>query len=326
MNIHDLAARAADGELLSRSDARAIAALPESELPLLCELSRSIKERAFGDSFGFCAIISAKGGPCGENCAFCAQSARASGPAVPTFEFLETEAIVAAAKAAGQGGASRFSLVTSGKSLTEADFGRLLEAVSAVRGTGLAADVSPGILTAERMAALHGAGASGYHHNLETGPSFYPTICSSRTWEENRDSVRHAVNLGMYTCSGGLFGLGESWEDRIDLALELRELGVDSVPVNFLHPVPGTLLEDRPLLTAAEALKIIALLRFLLPRRHVRVCGGRHTVFTPGEQELVFGSGASGVMVGDYLTLQGKPAQADASLAASLGLRLETES
>jgi biotin synthase len=195
--------------------------------------------------------------------------------------------------------------------------------VRLVRETGLAADVSVGVLSRERLQRLKDAGLSGVHHNLETARSFFSQICTTHSYEEDVEAVRLALSEGLFVCSGGIFGLGESWAQRAELALTLRELGVQNVPMNFLIPIPGTRMAHRPVLSPAEALKIVALYRLMLPRAHLRVCGGRGAVFGPaggpGQGEL-FDSGANGIMVGDYLTCAGTPPEADLRLAAALGL------
>jgi len=199
--------------------------------------------------------------------------------------------------------------------------------VAQVRAAGLAADVSVGLLTPERLERLGAAGLSGVHHNLETARSFFPQICTSHAYDEDVTAVRLALAAGLFVCCGGIFGLGESWEQRAELAATLRELGVANVPVNFLVPIPGTRLEHRPVLSPAEALGILALLRLIMPRANLRVCGGRGAVFgapgshpSGGGQRTLFDSGASGLMIGDYLTQKGGPAEADLALARELGL------
>jgi len=220
-------------------------------------------------------------------------------------------------------GACRFSVVLSGKSVDNDDFERLLQATRAVREIpGLLPDTSPGVLDRDRLRRLKAAGLAGYHHNLETSRRFFPRICSTHDWEEDLESVRLALEEGLYVCSGGIFGLGETWDDRIDLALTLRRLGVPSVPVNFLHPIPGTPLGDRQPLSPAEGLKIIALLRFLLPGAHVRVCGGRETVFGSTPDYHVLRCGASGMMVGNYLTIAGQDPEKDLADLSATGLIL----
>lgn len=293
--------------------------------------ARAVRRRNFNNDLHLCAIINAKSGSCSEDCAFCAQSGRHK-TASPRHAFLDPQKIARAAVSARASGASRFGIVTSGLALGDDDFGRLLEAVSLVREAGLAADVSVGLLGPERLAWLVDAGLSGVHHNLETAKSFFPQICTTHAYDEDVEAVRLALAAGLFVCSGGIFGLGESWEQRAELGQTLLELGVENVPVNFLVPIPGTRLEHRPVLSRPEALGILALLRLMLPHANLRVCGGRGAVFgeaaphpegNEGQRELLR-SGASGLMIGDYLTLPGSPAEADLALARELGLNLTT--
>ncbi len=172
-------------------------------------------------------------------------------------------------------------------------------------------DLSPGILDWAQLKTLKDAGLKGYHHNLETSASFFPRMCTTHAYEEDVAAVRAGIEAGLYVCSGGIFGIGETWDDRVELALLLRELGVQSVPINFLHPIPGTPLEYRHTLSPEEALKIVALYRFILPDRALRICGGRLAVFGQERKQELLGSGASGLMVGDYLTTSGGDVESD---------------
>jgi biotin synthase len=284
----------------------------------------AVRRRHCGESLHFCAIINAKSGACTEDCAFCAQSSRHK-TSIERHGFLDPQEILRAATAMKAGGASRFGIVASGLAPTEDEFERLLKAVALVRAAGLAVDVSVGVLSRERLRRLKAAGLSGVHHNLEVARSFFPQVCTTHDYEDDVQAVRLALDEGFFVCSGGIFGLGESWEQRAELAATLRELGVTNVPVNFLVPIAGTRMEDRPPLSGAEALHILALYRLMLPTASLRVCGGRGLVFGapagPGQRELL-SSGASGIMIGDYLTIAGSPPEADLALARELGLRI----
>ncbi len=292
------------------------------EFALLLDGARRVRRKYFRAELHLCAIVNAKSGACTEDCAFCAQSSRHKTHS-PRHGFLEPEDIARQAGEMKARGATRFGIVASGLEPGEADFEKLLKAVALVAATGLAADVSVGLLSPERLERLKAAGLSGVHHNLETARSFFPQVCTTHDYEQDVQAVRLALEAGLFVCSGGIFGLGESWEQRAELAQTLRELGAVNVPVNFLMPIAGTRMEHRPVLGPAEALGILALYRLLLPTANLRVCGGRGPVFGepggPGQAEL-FDSAASGIMIGDYLTLAGTPAQRDLDLAAKLGL------
>jgi biotin synthase len=316
-----LALAALEGRAPADADLRALLEAPDQDAPALCRAALAVRLHFLGRRLSFCAIVNVKSGNCSEDCAFCAQSARHRTTA-PRHGFLDLERIAAAARAARQAGASRLGLVTSGLSPADKDFERLEAALAVVRREGLAADASPGVLDPGRLERLRAAGLAAYHHNLETSRAFFPRICTTHAWDEDAAAVAAARAAGLAVCSGGLFGLGESWGDRMDLALALRRLGVASVPMNFLNPIPGTRLENRPVLSRAEALKIIALYRFLLPGAQLRVCGGRPVVFG-GDRQAVLLSGADGLMIGDYLTTPGEDPDLDRRAAQALNFRLE---
>ena len=308
-------------------DDAALAAVTDcapADLPRLLDGARAVRRKFLGGALSLCAIINAKSGACTEDCAFCAQSSRHHTQS-PRHGFLDPGEIGRAAAEMRARGAQRFGIVASGLAPSDGDFDKLLRAVELVAAAGLAPDVSVGVLTRERLRRLKDAGLSGVHHNLEVARSFFPHICTTHDYEDDVAAVRLALAEGLFVCSGGIFGLGESWAQRAELAATLRELGVVNVPMNFLIPIAGTRMEHRPVLAPAEALRILALFRLMLPAAHLRVCGGRGTVFGPaGEagQRAVFDSGASGVMIGDYLTIAGAPPEADLALARAMGFDL----
>lgn len=311
-------------------DAAALGAVigcaPEN-LPRLLAGARAVRRRHLSNTLSLCAIVNAKSGACSEDCAFCAQSSRHK-TGSPRHAFLDPGEIGRAAAAMKARGAERFGIVASGLAPSEGDFEKLVEAVGQVRAAGLAADVSVGLLTRERLQRLREAGLSGVHHNLEVARSFFPMICTTHDYEQDVEAVRLALAEGLFVCSGGIFGLGESMAQRAELAQTLLELGVQNVPMNFLIPIPGTRMEGRPVLSQAEALHTLALFRLMLPTASLRVCGGRGQVFGPagGEgQRSLLDSGASGLMIGDYLTMAGEPPEADLELARSMGFALRAE-
>jgi biotin synthase len=314
-------ALALENRALDADAVAAVCACAGADLPRLLEGARAVRAKFLGRSLSLCAIINAKSGACSEDCAFCAQSSRHKTDS-PRHAFLDPGEIGRAAAAMKARGANRFGIVASGLAPSGGDFEKLLRAVELVRAAGLAADVSVGLLTRERLRRLKDAGLSGVHHNLEVARSFFPQICTTHDYEDDVEAVRLALEEGLFVCSGGIFGLGESFAQRAELAATLRELGVTNVPMNFLIPIPGTRMADRPVLSPAEALHTVALFRLMLPAANLRVCGGRGTVFGPagGEgQRALFDSGASGLMIGDYLTIAGAPPEADLKLARAMG-------
>lgn len=295
--------------------------LPQERLSELYAWARRIKERFLGKTLGFCAIVNAKSGRCEQDCAFCAQAGRYRTGA-RAHAFIGREAILKAARHALDKGARRFAIVTSGMRPKPEEFADIVASVAELSALGMRPGVSIGLLDRHELARLQDAGLACLHHNLETSASFFPRICTTHAYAEDVHTVREAVALGLNVCSGGIFGLGESWMDRVELALLLRELGVWSVPINFLVPIPGTPLGNQPLLSPEEALRIVAVYRFLLPDRHIRVCGGRVQVLGQRRAELLT-AGTSGIMVGDLLTVHGGDADEDRRDAERLGLSVE---
>lgn len=274
-----------------------------------------------GGRTALCAIVNVKSGRCGEDCRFCAQSAHWDTGATE-HGFIAPDAVRAAARRARDKGVKRLGLVASGRGLAGADFDRLLTAIDAVHDEGLRCCVSPGMLDPQQIEALREAGAHRVHHNLETGAAFFPTVCSTHSYSQRRRMVEQALEAGLKVCCGGVFGLGETWEDRAALAADLRALGVDSVPLNFFLPIPGTPLAHRATPGPEEALRIISLFRLALPRATLRLCAGRAEVFAQAP-ERALACGADGMMVGDFLTRPGADLDADLRRLADAGLALE---
>ncbi len=287
-----------------------MASIPTLEL---MERALEVKLRHRGDRFSLCSIINVKSGGCSEDCRYCAQSARHRTGA-PRYPTKPVEEVVEAARRARRAGAQRFSLVASGRGITPEEARRYIPLIQAVQEeVGLPVCASLGIAGAEALALLKGAGLRRYHHNLETAPSFFPQVTTTHTFEERVATIRAAKEVGLEVCSGAIFGLGETMEQRFELASILAELKVDSIPLNFLIPIAGTPMEGRPLMEPDEALRTIALFRLLLPRVALRVCGGREHVL--GEfQALAFQAGADAMMVGGYLTVGGAEEERDRRL------------
>ncbi len=306
-------------------DGKPAAAAGEVALDELMRGADRIRVAFRGNAVGFCSILNVKASHCGENCTFCAQSALHH-TAAPVYPLLKEEACARSAREASRWGSRHFGLVAAWRGLdsSSTDLEATCRDLEAVRDRGaIEAHASLGILDAEAARRLAAAGCVEYNHNLETSERFFPKVCSTHTYRERVETIRHARAAGMRICSGGIFGLGESWEDRVDLALTLRELEPDTVPINFLHPIEGTPLADRPVLSADEALRIIALYRYLLPRQDIKVCGGRELVL--GEaQSRMFHAGASSAMLGHYLTTSGRTPEDDIEMVRALGLPLLT--
>jgi len=308
------------GEPLSASESSFLTSVEGADLFLLFSTAGKIRERYRQNRVDLCSIISAKSGACSEDCAYCAQSSR-SAAGVPVHPLVGEDAVLEKALEARNAGVKRFCIVTSGRKAGKKELRQIASMVGKVRGAGLLPCATLGLLESDELSALKESGLERYHHNLETSEKFFPGICSTHTYADKLKTIEAAKSAGLSVCSGGIFGIGESWQDRIDMATALRDLGVDSVPINFLIAVKGTPLEDRGSLEPLEALKIISLYRFLLPEKEIRVCGGRRQ--TLGEfNSMVFMAGADSLLTGNYLTTTGTPYGEDLRLIRRYGLEV----
>ncbi|MBE9529124.1 MAG: biotin synthase BioB [Proteobacteria bacterium] len=309
-----------DGTGLSSEEASKFVELGEERITEILAVTEQVRKKHKGDEVDLCAITSAKTGLCAEDCSFCSQSVNYATD-IKSHTMVESEDIIRSAKEAEASGAREFSIVTSGTKVEkERDVEKLIGALKGMKETvEVERCASLGNLTPETMGRLKSAGLESYHHNLETSRSYFPHICTTHKYEEDVEVVRNAKKAGFYVCSGGIFGLGESWDDRIELAETLTELGVDSVPINFLNPRPGTPLEKSNNLTPRECLKIIALYRLMMPTTDIVVCGGRN-VNLRDLQSMLFAAGANGMMIGNYLTTPGRSTEDDLNMLKDLGL------
>jgi biotin synthase len=279
----------------------------------------TLRRRYKDDGIFTCGIVNAKSGRCSEDCAFCAQSGHHK-THINVYPLMPKEQIVVQAETLAASGALRFSIVTSGFQPTQRELATILEAVAAIRSqTDLEVCASLGTLTETMANVLYQSGVSNYHHNLETARSYFRKVCTTHSYDDDINTLVLAQEAGMRVCSGGIMGLGESWTQRIELAFTLKELKVDSIPINFLNPIAGTPFEQHPLISPMTALKCIALFRIINPRKEIVVCGGRE-VTLKDFQSWVFLAGASGLMVGNYLTTCGRDIETDMEMIAQQGL------
>ena len=307
------------GGKISREEALFIASLSGQDILDLFASASRIREHFRGNTVDLCAIINAKSGACSEDCAYCAQSAKSTAE-IKTFPLVDKERVLGKAREAKEGGAKRFCIVTSGKKTSVTDLEKIAEMVCAVRKLGLLPCATLGLLSGEDLLQLKEAGLERYHNNLETSERFFPAICTTHTYQDKLKTIREVKSTGLSLCSGGIFGLGETWDDRVAMAFALREIDPDSVPVNFLTPVKGTRLGLNKILDPFDALKIISLYRFILPDKEIRVCGGR--LQTLGEfHAFIFPAGADGLLTGNYLTTLGRNFEDDLKLIKQYGLR-----
>jgi len=303
-------------QALSFQEACSLTELPARSIPDLFLAACKIRQHYQKDDVVLCSILNAKSGACAENCAFCSQSGHHRTDVVKR-PLLSAEAMIEEACRLDSAGATRFSMVTSGSRLNAAEIETVGQAASAItKSTRLTVCASLGQLTASSAERLKAGGVSVYHHNLETARSFFPQICTTHDYEEDIETLLIARKAGLRLCSGGIFGLGESWEQRVEMAFTLRELDVDSIPINFLNPLPGTRMADRSLLLPMEALQVIALYRFIHPAKPLLICGGREITLRDF-QSWIFLAGASGMIVGNYLTTQGRDIGMDRDMIQS---------
>ncbi|RZW25917.1 MAG: biotin synthase BioB [Desulfobulbaceae bacterium] len=288
-----------------------------NEPAALYKAADQLRKEMQGDHFDLCSIINARSGKCSENCKFCAQSSRYQ-TEIETYDFISYEEVRRQGLENESLGVARYSMVTAGREVSDKD----IESFASMYGQlGHESDLyfcaSMGFLTSNKANKLVAAGVKRYHCNLETCRSFFPRICTTHTWEEKVETIRIAREAGMDICSGGIIGLGESFGQRLELALELRELEVLSIPINILTPIPGTPLGEVERLSLGEVLTCIAMFRLINPRAVVRLAGGRAQL---GDQQYrCFQSGANGAIVGNYLTTTGNSVIEDLQMIESLG-------
>ncbi len=314
MNINSLTEKVLKGEQITKEDALYLYDQPLEEL---CESADKIRRHFCFSCFDLCTIINGKSGRCSENCKFCAQSAH-NHTGVTEYPLLPDEEILAQAKANQQQGVLRYSIVTSGKQLSDTEVDRMCSLIRKIgKEAGISVCVSFGLLTEEQFRKLKAAGVSRIHNNLETSEKNFPNICTTHSFQDKVQAIRAAQAAGLSVCSGGIMGLGESVEDRIDMALSLRELRIKSVPVNMLNPIPGTPFEKNKRLTNEDMRRIVAVYRFILPDASIRLAGGRGLL--PDKGKSCFTSGANAAISGDMLTTAGITVKTDLTLLKELG-------
>ena len=315
--ITTLQKKVINGGTLSREEA---ILLSSAQLEPLCEAADQIRRHFCGNAFDMCSIINGKSGKCPEDCKYCAQSSHYSADTA-VYPLLSTDEILREAKANAADGILRFSIVTSGKRLSDREVEKVCDSFRKIRETcGISLCASMGLLSQKQFKMLKSAGVVRYHNNLETSRRFFPHICTTHTYEDKIQAIRDARESGLTVCSGGIIGLGETMEDRIDMALTLRDLQIRSVPINVLNPIPGTPLEHNAPLPEDEVCRTAAIFRFLLPDSILRMAGGRGLMEDQGRR--VFRSGANGAITQNMLTTGGIAVREDRQLAEELGFEI----
>jgi biotin synthase len=321
-HLAELGRRVLSGGALSRDEGRWLFHLTErADLFELMHWANRIREHFKGNKIHLCSIVNVKAGGCSENCRFCAQSAHYE-TETPRYGLVDTEAMLAAAQEIQTNGVVGLGLVAAWRGLDEGpSLDSICQSLEQLKQSGKARpDASLGILRKQKVAdRLKQAGLEVYHHNLESSRRFFPEVCTSHTYDERLQTLRYARQAGLEICSGGILGLGETRDDRCELAFALKEVGARVVPINVLTPVPGTPFADRAPLPPLEVLQAIACFRFILPKQEIILAGGR-TVNLRDLQGLVFMAGASGLMVGNYLTTLNQPVEKDLQMLKDLGL------
>lgn len=318
MNVTELALKIIDGLRLTRDDD--LTFFNTCDLGELTKNADKIRAHFMGEKIDLCTIINGRSGRCGENCKFCAQSAF-NHTSCEEYNFLEEDKIFDAAKSNQDEGVHRFAIVTAGKSLCGKDFDKALHAYERMhKELSIKLCASMGFISREQFKALKKAGVLYYHHNIETSRRNFPNICTSHTYEMKIQTIKIAQEEGLNVCSGGIIGMGETFEDRIDMALSLSELNIRSIPINALMPIPGTPLENNKPLTEDEILRTLAMFRFINPQAHIRLAAGRKLLSENGKK--AFESGCSATITGNMLTTSGSTIRDDIKMISEMGRKI----
>lgn len=319
MNYRDLAQSVLAGHSVTRDEAIAMMRVPDDELGELLDGALVLRERHFGRDVRVHVLQNAKSGACPEDCTFCSQSVRYPSP-VERYKTQTIDELLAGARAAYEAGAVTYCMVTATRHPSERDLDALCAAVERIKEElPLRICTSLGLLTQAKAERLAAAGVDRYNHNLESSQDYFPELVTTHEWSDRQDTIRAARGAGMEACAGGILGMGESLEDRVDLALSLRELGVESIPVNLLDPRPGTPLGDKTRMEISDALRGLAMFRFVHPSKEIRIAGGREAVLADRQAEGL--KAANSIFSNGYLTTPGQSASTDQELLEANGFR-----
>lgn len=321
MDVFQLRDRILQGGKVTRDEALELFTYEGPDLIDLFAAANRIRHHFRGDRVTFCSIMNVKSGKCAEDCVFCAQSVRYK-TGVQEYQLLDVDAIVTEAREASKRGSGCFGLVAAWRGLTRgAILDNVCEALRRIKAEGIIhPDASLGIIEDPAIAkTLAEAGLYEYNHNLETSRRYFPKICTTHSYDDRLRTIRYLKAEGVHICSGGIFGMGETVEDRVDMLLDLREVGAETVPVNFLNPMPGTPMGDVAKMPPLECLRCLAVARFILPEADIKTAGGRE-VCLRDLQGMMFFAGASSTMLGNYLTTLGRSSEMDLQLLEDCGL------
>ncbi|MEW8957434.1 biotin synthase BioB [Clostridium sp.] len=315
--INSLKNKVLNGEEISFQEARGIYDSPLSEI---LEAANEIREKFCGKKVDLCSIVNGKSGRCSEDCKYCSQSAHYN-TGVEEYDLLNEDDILNLALENQEAGVHRFSIVTSGRALKGEDFNKVVDIYNTLREkTELKLCASHGIIGIEEAKRLKEVGITTYHHNLETSREFFKETCTTHRYEERISTIKACKEAGLNICSGGIIGMGESVEDRLSMAFELKELDVMSVPVNILNPIANTPLQFVKKISKEDILRTIATFRFILPKSYIRYAGGRASLEDKVKDGFL--GGVNSALVGDYLTTLGNKIDEDIELIKSLGMEV----
>lgn len=308
-----------EGGTLSQKEALLLASYPNKKE--LYEMAHRITIHFMGNKFDTCSIINAKSGNCPEDCKWCAQS-RYYATSIEKYNLVSPQICAAQALHNRKQGIGRFALVASGRTASSSEIQEMAKSYRAIKKeTDIKCCASLGLLSEEKLKVLFDSGVTTYHCNMETAPSFFSSLCSTHTQEEKIKTIQAARKVGMRICSGGIIGMGETMEQRIELAFFLHELGIYSIPINILQPIPGTPLEKAPKLSEEDYLTTVALFRLINPKAFLRFSGGRAQLSTETQHKAIY-IGINAAITGDLLTTTGSKAAEDMQLAKDCGLQV----
>jgi len=314
-NVLELADEIINGRRLGRDDDNDF--FFHADLNDLCSGADKIRSALCGDKFNLCTIINGKSGRCSENCKFCAQSCRHS-TGINEYDFLSENDILENCKEVAAQGVHRFSIVTAGRTLSSSDFEK---AVSVYKKLHSQCKIercgSHGLLTYEQLLRLKEAGVKNYNANIETSRRNFPNICTTHTYDDKINCIKNAQKAGLNVCSGGIIGMGETWNDRLDMALSLAELNIDSIPINVLTPIKGTPLDGLELLSEEDVLRTAAMFRYINPNAFIRFAAGRNRMENSGKNAFL--SGVNAALTGDMLTTSGNKIKDDKKMLLDMG-------
>jgi len=319
LDLLALSRRVIAGGDVTRAEAHKLFTLEGEAVYDLLYAAHKVRRHFHGNRVTFCSILPTKFGNCSEDCKFCAQSGFYDTGITP-HPMMDTAEVAQACADSRDKGVSAFGIVNSGRGPTQREWPKIMDAVRAMKDVeGICHCATLGRLTEDQARDLKAAGVRRINHNLETSKEFYPQIVTTHTWQERVDTVRLAQRVGLETCCGCIFGMGETLDDRVSLAFSLKELNPNVVPLNFLFPIPGTPLENAPRLRPLEILKIVATMRLILPRQDLKVAGGREKNLRD-LQSWIFYAGATSALIGNYLATYGRPHNEDLQMIEDLEL------